>query len=493
MNRHLIAEGFLPHKLQEIINENRSTTFLLNSYFRIQKNDKESLKKYSNLKNGQEIKFKRLRQIMQVLRIVMKIVSFIGGSLFYFKQVKHFRTNKFKTETLFISHASKTNISGKEELFFGDLPKLFNKKNCSVLYLNHTRGKYSKILSKLTNKQISKNVLLMPKFLHPLETKEYLGTMWRLLKDHLKIANSYGGSESLKANILIESIPWIFSRETYNNFNLIKRTTELQKYNKFKNLFLTLEGYNYEELLATHLFSRDRNLKIFFYQHSPLTKAHTGVQLFVKNFKQKICILTTGPAYSKFLMGLSSRNAVICVGSLKVMSSGRKLKQKNFSILIAPEGTTAKTNEFLDFTLQIARAYPNAFFVFRFHPNLVLKRSTKKLKRCMAKLDNVEISTKTLTMDISRTGATMYAGSVVAIEALNSKNLPIFVNFDDNLEVDVFSIVSFDYPRINATKFEEEFINAIGKISDLNLNTSHAEQLYRNFQIPQNLVDELNV
>jgi hypothetical protein len=483
----------LPYKLQEIINENKSTPFLLNPYFRIQKNDKESQKKYKTLKCGRDINKRKLKIFLQVPLLTMRIIIFFVGSLFYAKQINGFKSTKFEMETLFISHATKNNIDGEKELFFGDLPKLFNKKNCTVLYLNHTRSDHSKILTKLINRQTSKNILLMPKFLHPSETKEYLGTIAKLLKDHLKLANTYKELEIVKSNILIESIPWIFSRETYNNFNLIKRTTELQKIYQIKNVFLTLEGYNYEELLATQLTSKDKKTRLFFYQHSPLTKAHVGIQIFIKNFNQKIYILTTGAAYSKFLLALSSQNEVICVGSMKVMNSTKNLKEKALAILMTPEGTTAQSDKFLQFTWRIAKAYPGVLFIFRFHPNLVLKRTTKKLKRMLEFLDNVEVSTESLARDISRTRATMYTGSAVAIEALNHKNLPIFVNFDNNFELDVFSIGNFDYPSIDPLNFEEEFILILEKINNLNSHTFHPEYLYQKFQIPSKLVNLLKV
>jgi hypothetical protein len=482
----------LSNKLQEIINENPSTPFLLNPYFRIQKNDDESHKKYTSLRYDKVSKNIKLKVICQAPQIAIKIISFYVGSLLYVKQIKCFKTNDLKTETLFISHATKSNTNDEKELFFGNLPTLFSKRNCTVLYLNQTRSKYSKVLTKLVNKQISRNVILMPKFLYPSETKEYLAAVAKLLKDHLKLANAYKEQETIKANILLASIPWIFSRETYNNFNLLKRTIDLQRTNQVKNVFLTLEGYNYEEILATKLTSENKKINLFFYQHSPLTKAHIGVQFFLKNFNKKICILTTGTAYSKFLLGLSSRNETICIGSTKVMKPVENSKKKNTSILVVPEGTTAQTDKFLQFTSRVAKVYPNVLFIFRFHPNLVIKGKTKKLKRDLGHLSNVEISLGSLSRDISRTKATMYTGSVVAIEALNSKNLPIFVNFDDNLELDVFSVGSFNYPHINPLNFEQELFFVLMKINDLNSYNFDTEALYRKFQIPKKLANLFN-
>ena len=106
-------------------------------------------------------------------------------------------------------------------------------------------------------------------------------------------------------------------------------------------------------------------------------------------------------------------------------------------------------------------------------------------------MDNVEFSTQLLSRDISRTKATMYTGSAVAIEALNSKNLPIFVNFEDSFEQDVFSIGSFGYPSINPLEFEQEFPFILKKINNLKAYTFDAKPLYRKFQIPQKLVNLL--
>lgn len=479
----------LPSKLQEIVNKNRSVPFLLNPYFRIQKNDEESQKKYRSLNYVTSIKIRRLKIILRLPISIIRIMVFFVGSLFFVNQVNSFKSVKFDAENLFVSHATKTNIYGSSDLFFGDLLKLFYEKKCTVLYLNHTRSKHTRILSKLNDKRISQNVLLMPKFLHPSEAKEYLGVIIKLLREHLRLANTYRKIEKVKADILIESIPWIFSRETYNNFNLVKRATELQKIHQVKNLFLTLEGYSYEELLSSQLKRMNTNTNLYFCQHSPLTKAHTGVQLFLKNFNEKICILTTGAAYSEFLLGFSSENEVICVGSMKALKSSKIYDERNNSVLIAPEGTTIQTIKFLQFTSQIAKVHPNVLFIFRFHPNLELNRSIKKLKRSLESFENVEISTQSLESDISRTKATMYTGSVVAIQALNYRNLPIFVDFEDCFEKDVFSVGTFNYPSINPLNCEKELSFILEKLNDLKFYSFDAEPLYQEFQIPQELGD----
>jgi hypothetical protein len=482
----------LPYKLQEIVNKNRSIPFLLNPYFRIQKNDEESQKKYRNLNYGISIKIRKLKIILGLPNSIIRIMVFFVGSLFYVNQVKLFKSVKFDAENLLVSHATKTNINEGSDLFFGDLLQLFSEKKCTVLYLNHTRKKHARILSRLNNKRISQNVLLMPKFLHPSETKEYLETIIKLLREHLILANTYKKTEKVKAEILIESIPWIFSRETYNNFNLVKRATELQKIHQVKNLFLTLEGYSYEELISSQLKRMNANTNLYFYQHSPLTKAHTGVQLFLQNFNEKICILTTGVAYSEFLLGFSSENEVICVGSMKALNSNRIYDERSNSVLITPEGTTKQTIKFLQLTSQIAKVHPNVFFIFRFHPNLELNRSIKRLKRSLEIFDNVEISTQSLDRDISRTKATMYTGSAVAIQALNFRNLPIFVDFEGSFEKDVFSIGAFNYPSIDPLNFGKELPFILERLNDLNFYNFNADRLYREFQIPQELVDLLS-
>ena len=124
----------LPYVLQEIINENKSTPFLLNPYFRLQKNDAESRKKYKNTSYGREVKNRKLKILLQIPYLITRITVFSVVSLLYIKQVNFFNTTKVNAETLFVSHATKTNLDAKNDLFFGDLLKLFNKKNYTVIY-----------------------------------------------------------------------------------------------------------------------------------------------------------------------------------------------------------------------------------------------------------------------------------------------------------------------------------------------------------------------
>jgi hypothetical protein len=85
----------------------------------------------------------------------------------------------------------------------------------------------------------------------------------------------------------------------------------------------------------------------------------------------------------------------------------------------------------------------------------------------------------------------MYTGSAVAIQALIYRNLPIFVDFEDSSEKDVFSIGTYNYPRISPLNYEKELPLILEKLSDLNFYSFDSEPLYREFQIPQELFDLL--
>jgi hypothetical protein len=75
---------------------------LLNPYFRIQKNDEESQKKYRSLNYVTSIRIRRLKIILGLPISIIRIMVFFVGSLFFVNQVNSFKSVKFDAENLFV-------------------------------------------------------------------------------------------------------------------------------------------------------------------------------------------------------------------------------------------------------------------------------------------------------------------------------------------------------------------------------------------------------
>ena len=475
--------------LQDIVNENPEQNLLSNSYFRIPKNNPEFLEKYKFLKYSNSRQIAIIVILLTVPRIILKLIIEYFGSLLFSRQYKYFKIKHKVDGALFISHATNNNLSGTTDLYFANLPIIIGKQKSTILYLNHNKYHYKDNLAKVRQKVNCENALLMPKFLRPTEFTGYLHHCFGLIKTQVKISNKYRQYDSFKSLITIYAIQWIFSRESYNNYLINQRTKEINKQIRIDMVFLTLEGHSYEEIVAKLIKSKNKKAKVFFYQHSPITKAQKGVEFLLRNLKYPVTVLTTGPTYSRFLSSFSDLANTICIGSNKINKLQPNLFTEIETILVAPEGTTSASNEFIHYLIRTVGKYQNYSFILRLHPNLKFTFSTALLKLKLSKLKNVQISERTLLEDLKFSQATFYRSSTVALETLKIRNIPIYIDFHGNLDLDVYSVVEKKFPVLSINEHNLDLVKSI-KINELAFEV--IDELYLPLNIPDSLVDYIH-
>jgi hypothetical protein len=289
--------------------------------------------------------------------------------------------------------------------------------------------------------------------------------------------------------ILIHAIKWIFSRESYTSYLVNQRIEEINSQVGIDIAFFTLEGHGYEEIAANSIKSKNNKVKLFFYQHSPITKAQKGVEHFLRNLKYPVILLTTGPAYSKFLLQFSLQNQAFCIGSNKFIDLNSNQLTKINTLLVAPEGTTLASNQFMRYLIRISRNHQNYNFILRLHPNLRLNISTALLKLRVNRLRNVHISNQTLLQDLQHSQATLYRSSTVALETLKAGNIPIFVDFTGESDLNVYSVIKNDFPILSG---DDSSLQIIESLDFENLNFAVVDKLYKSFNPPKDLINFIN-
>ena len=475
--------------LQDILNENPDQNLLLNSYFRIPKNNPEFLKKYKPLRfsNSRQIAITVI--VLTVPRIILQLIIEYFGSVLFSRQYKHFKLEKKTDGALFISHATNNNLFGKTDVYFATLPMIIGKHKSTILYLNHNKVRYKENLAKLKQKVNCENALLIPKFLRPIEFVDYLNHCFGLVKTQTWISNKYKENELFKSLITIYAIHWIFSRESYNNYLINQRVKEINNQIGIDMVFLTLEGHSYEEIVANFIKSKNEKAKVLFYQHSPITKAQKGVEYSLRNLRYPVTLLTTGPAYSRYLLPFADQNNSFCVGSNKIIEFQSNQNTKINTFLVAPEGTVLASKQFMCYLIRISRKYRDYNFILRLHPNLRFNLSTALLKIRVNKMRNISISKESLLRDLQNSQATLYRSSTVALETLKIRNIPLFVNFTGDADLNVFSIVKNDFPFLNE---KDPQLHLIESIDFNDFNFAAIDELYMPFNPTADLLDFIN-
>jgi len=479
----------LAKTLQDIVNENPGHNLLRNSYFRVPKNNLEFLRKYKSLKFSNSGGIAIIVILFAIPKIVSNLITSLFGSILFAKQYKYFKIKNKTSSALFVSHGTINNLVGVTDVYFSDLPSIIGRQKCTILYLNHNKGKYKTNFKKLSQKPNCANSVLMPKFLRPSEFAQYLVHCLELLLIQRKISKNYRDKESFKAMILIHAIKWIFSRESYNSYLINQRIKEINSQICIDLAFFTLEGHSYEEIAANFIKSKNDKVKLFFYQHSPISKAQKGVEYFLRNLKYPVTLLTTGPAYSKFLLQFSLLNKTFCIGSNKIIELNSNQITKVNTLLVAPEGTTMASNQFMHYLIQISKNYQSYSFILRLHPNLRFNVSTALLKMRVNKIRNVHISNQTLLQDLQHSQATLYRSSTVALETLKVGNIPIFVDFTGDTDLNVYSVIENEFPILGG---EDPLLQLIESLDLKNFNFAAVDELYIPFNPPEDFINFIN-
>jgi hypothetical protein len=463
--------------LQSILDENPKENLLLNDYFRLPKENQEFLERYKGIHG-------RLPQI--VGRLILQIPSFTINTIinllltiFYTKQNQKFRQSITKTNELFISHATSSNAESNTDVYYENIPNKFieNNKHVTIFYLNHIKSEYSKTLNKLISKNNSNSTLLMPKFMGLADYLSYIRFIAIAIIGRVKLSWKYKHFDSLKSRIILHSILSLMKRETYSNYHLLLKCNLIQSNSSIDNIFLTLEGHGYEEEIIKQTSKKHPSTVIWLRQHSPISLAQVGVFNILKSIKKPVYILTTGSAYSNLLNKYSRNVRSFVIGTSKSRAIN-KLTEKGSAALVAPEGTVKSTLDFLKFIYNLNENFNKFNFIFRIHPNLIANHKIKKQIRRNSSKDNFRLSFESLERELNRTCITLYRGSAVAIESLPFNNLPIYLNFDDNLNLNVFSILETDFPILNDISDYSSFLRFLENVDTASINSNIYTQLF---------------
>lgn len=463
--------------LQSILDENPKEKLLLNDYFRLPKENQEFLERYRAV----HWKLPRIlgRIIIQVPSFMIYTIINLILSIYYRKQNQNFRQSITKTDELFISHATTSNAESNTDVYYENIPNKFleNNKHVTILYLNHNKSDYSKILEKLISKNNSNTTLLMPKFMGLADYLGFIGFIGIAIVDRIKLSRKYRDYDNLKSRIILHSILSLMKRETYSNYHLLLKYNLIQCYSSIENIFLTLEGHAYEEEIIKQTSIKYPRTIIWLRQHSPISLAQIGVFNILKSIKKPVYVLTTGPAYSTLLNKYSINIISFVIGTSKSRSI-YKSPEKGYAVLVAPEGTEKSTLDFLNFIHNLNEDFNKTNFIFRIHPNLIANRKIKKQIRRNLSKHNFRLSFESLDKDLIQTCATLYRGSAVAIESLSFNNLPIYMNFDDNLNLNVFSILETDFPILSDISDHSSFLRLLNNVNSASINSNIYTQLF---------------
>ena len=419
--------------------------WLANEYFYITRPSVEVLKKYDLKPNVfSQIKNKYLLVILFPAYLVFSIIlNLIYALLVPGKKVKIHNKNY---PVFFVSHATIDNPShANGDRIYGDLLKTRNSSSKNLVYfLNHTKGN-NKTLSQRIKRSIDADFVLNSKNL-PIWKMLYILiqnvalTLKIFVKHFSTILISKNGKHIIK--ILYFQI----SRKTTANLVIRENIFDILQQTKCNNLVLTLEGHAYESVILELVSSLKSNLKVFMFQHSPISHGQMALRDLIEGLNPNQHFLCSSPLVAKYLK-LSfpeGKNSIYVIGSPKY-EQRQKVNNIKKKIVLAPEGLNSSLKEFL-YLAKILILQNHKKIVLRIHPALKVDIQNRYILRKLSKKDVFEISQSSLKIDLADAKYCIFRASSVGLESLAYQTIPVFYgNKWENENVNPLKIIDTDY------------------------------------------------
>jgi hypothetical protein len=420
-------------RVEAALSQLNDSTYLVNPYMRIPKENKENLRKY-------KIAFKTrttaiylivLFAIYPLVLLTFFLKILIRSVFFILTKKKIEVETQEYFDNLVLTHFVRNNqFTKNSDPFFGGLISNLEQLNFKniCLYTNQMRKQPSrKLMKELSNESI----FLIPKLIPREYYLDYIVEVFRKSIELLKVSTQGKLNKDSNAFFYLIAAVKMLNRETYVTYNLARSLIiYVQKY-KIKNVFLTFEGHSFEQLVIEML--KPHNVNVYLVQHSPITENQKGVNHLLASANQHINICVTGEIFvDYFIKHLKFNGNVFKTGTHKYRNSTKSDMDKSKIILFAPEGKLTNLVSYIRFVIKLEKELIDYRIKIRIHPNLRVPFYIKLFLEIYESRDIFKISNQSLESDLKEAEFVVYRSSAVGIESLFYFCVPIYLLEKDN-------------------------------------------------------------
>lgn len=431
----------LSEKLESILSTLLDANYLLNPFFRISKITPEQIKKYFLIRNN----FPRMFYIASFFIVIpiklLFLFCVIPLSMINNYQYKIYNTKIRASNNLFLSHGVYSNLEIlATDRFFDLLPNFVAESslNTTILYTFQQKFGYRKVDKLLNMKNPNFQHVLIPKFLRVFENLTFMKLAIKYSLVCFSTAFRIYVKNRTESTILFSASLTFLNRESYTNYLLVSRVKDFFNKGTTHRIFLTMEGYSYEQLIIEKLSDLDQEMIFILRQHSPITPNHIGLKRFLETKTKNLVVLTTGAYYKNYFVSISNNPKYLILGSSKEVGvSNNSNLTGNPVILYVPEASKFTTLDFIYLIKSLVLFSPDYLHILRLHPDLRKSVKIWLLLKLMGKYKNFKLSSEDLVENLNNAGVIVYRSSAVAIQALSAGSMPIFYGTtnDDNSNV----------------------------------------------------------
>ena len=371
----------------------------------------------------------------------------------YFLKIKNSTKNINTTEFLIISNFTNKDELNNEDRYFHHVIKELRKgkKNFNIIYRNLYNHKINQ--TKKGNYYILNNNSKIIKDFY---------NFFKIIIEIIKIIFSKV-KNPIYQNIISKNLIQLNNiSSSINNISHVDDLIEQIKIAKPKKIFLTYEGYPWERLLCKKIKNYDNKIIIFGYFFSIMSKYTNTPLLKLKNKFDPDIILTSSNFISKtFIQKKFKKENIINIGSInpKVLQKNTNSKNlKYIKCLILPEAFDDEVKFLINFAIKAQNKELKIKYILRLHPSIKDKIYLNDIKKYIKKY-NISLSRSSMENDIKNCDILFYRGSSSVIEASCKGLIPLYIEKQNELSLDVLYKIEKYKPKIKSIRDFYKFYN----------------------------------
>ena len=344
----------------------------------------------------------------------------IFARLFYKNYYHSFNTNK-NVDIIFFSHlVNSGHLNNNKDFYFGNLPKLLEKKSITVLN-NETELTNFQLIKKYKNK---KSIIILSKYIGFINVLIILRLVFSSIVYLFKQVKNFKTNEK---NLFFKNLTLsLLNQSTFKNIRFSFQIKKILQTHSPKKILFTFEGHCYEKIIMDTVKSFNKNIECIAYQHSIIFPNQPSLLSPNDISLQPDKILTSGLKGKNILKSTYKKSQIYIIGNPRHEKQSINLNRKKNICLLIPDGTIDETKKMIELIPKDNYLKnSNIEFIVRFHPGVSDYFVSNNNP-------NIKFSKNTLLEDIRKSSWAVYRGSGAIVHCLAHGIRPIYYSYKKN-------------------------------------------------------------
>ena len=362
---------------------------------------------------------------------------------------------ELNSDNLIISNLVSPKNVEKNDSYFSHLIKIFNRKKIKydIIYRNISQSNIQFSKKNIFLTSTKRNIFIDVYFFFKI-----LFELYFLYLSLIFSKKNYSEKHFIRTSLGLKNI---FS--SLSNIIEVNKILSFSKSKKPKNIFFTFEGYAWEKILCYKIRQIDKNIKIYGYYFSIISKYQFFPFEKINSNYLPDKILTSGDvSKKKFIKHGFKKNNIINIGSNNYVYQVKK-KRKSKTCLVLPEFSKTETYFILNFIKSALKKDMKLKFILRLHPGSDKKNFRNEINNSIKGYNILLSKNRDIYSDFKKCNYALYRSSGSIIHATRSGLYPIYLKKPLELSIDPLYELNDNKLCVEKPENFEKIVNVIDK------------------------------